>query len=453
MWSIRFIHHYALTLCHLRDGVWECVDRRSIALGKAVSMIISWIIPFIILLSSLVATGFVWVVCSRQISAQRERAIRAETTLASERTAHEAQLATLRDGDQRLQDAFARLSSDALQRTTDQLMQLAHERLERQQQVARSDLDSLISPLRTALAHQQQHITQLESARERAYGGIEEQLKRMSADQLKLQHETANLIKALRQPQVRGRWGELQLRQVVELAGMSSYCDFYEQQTVTTEDGNRQRPDMQVRLPNQRQIVVDSKVPLAAYLQALEASDDDTRTAHLQDHARQVRSHVTDMSRRAYHKQIDGAHDFLVLFIPGEVFYRAALEHDSELLEYAFSKGIILATPTTLIAVLKAVALGWRETRMTQEAQQIKEAGEKVYKALTTLASYMSTLGRGLEQTTTAYNKAIGNMEVSVLAAARQLHELDVSSEPIVPPKLLNETLRTFSKVELASGD
>jgi DNA recombination protein RmuC len=317
---------------------------------------------------------------------------------------------------------------------------------------AQRDLASMIDPLKVALDQQQRRVDELERERQKAYGSIETLLVRMTSDQNQLQSETANLVKALRQPQVRGRWGEIQLRQVVELAGMSNMCDFDEQQTNTSEDGKRQRPDLLVRLPNQRRIVVDSKVPLSAYLESLECTNDAERAIKLDKHAAQVRSHVNDMHLREYQDSIDGAYDFLVLFIPGEVFYRAALEHDLELLEYAFKKNIILATPTTLIALLKAVALGWREARLATDAQHVKEEGEKIYRAISTLAGYIADLGKSLKTTVGNYNKVIGNVEVTLFTSARRMRDLEVSSLVIAETPRIEEPLRDFSRQELLAS-
>lgn len=372
-----------------------------------------------------------WLIAGRQIAALTARAVSAETRLMA-----------AEQGEQHLREAFASLSRDALRANSDEFISRAER-----------DLGSLVDPLKTALADQQRRVDELERERQKAYGSIEQMLQRMTADQQQLQGETAKLVKSLRQPQVRGRWGELQLRQVVELAGMSHLCDFVEQRGIAGNEGTRQRPDLQVRLPNQRVIVVDAKVPLSAYLDAIECNDDGERAERLRHHARQVREHVGDMCKRAYQHKIDGAYDFLVLFIPGEVFYRAALEHDADLLEFAFQKGVIIATPSTLIALLKAVALGWREARLAEDARQIRDEGERLYKAIGTLAGYVSDLGKALGKTVTHYNRAIGNMETTLFLSARRLRELEVSNASMEQPPTIDEALRTFSREELLQGD
>jgi DNA recombination protein RmuC len=369
----------------------------------------------------------VGIVASRRINALTVRAVAAET-----------QLTAAQQGEQHLRDAFASLSRDALRVNSDEFVTRAQR-----------DLGSLVDPLKTALAEQQRRVDELERERQKAYGSIEQMLKRMTSDQQMLQSETAKLVKSLRQPQVRGRWGEIQLRQVVELAGMSHLCDFVEQETIADDEGGRQRPDLQVRLPNQRVIVVDAKVPLSAYLDAIECDDEEERIVRLKHHARQIHDHVVDMSRRDYQRKIEGAYDFLVLFIPGEVFYRAALEHDADLLEFALKKGVIIATPSTLIAVLKAVALGWREARLAEDARKIKDEGERLYKALGTLSGYVNDLGKALGRSVSHYNKAIGSMETTLFLSAKRLRELEVSSTPLSTPEPIEEALREVSRAEL----
>lgn len=395
-----------------------------------------------IFVGALVAALITALIYARKLAALHARELRAE-----------AHLSALQNSEQHMREAFASLSSAALEANNQHFLALAQERMERQQQAVKNDLSALVDPLKTTLEEQKQNLRVIEQARTESYSRLDALIVTLKEDQLRLHNETANLVKALRQPHVRGRWGEVQLRRVVELAGMSNYCDFDEQKTMHNDEGKRLRPDMQVRLPNQRHIVVDSKVPLMAYLEALEAPDETTRTEKLKSHAQQIRAHVDIMSKRDYQRQIDGAHDFVVLFIPGEVFYSAALEHDRELLDYAAQKSVILATPTTLIALLKAVAQGWREARLAADAHKVKEAGEQIYKDLTTLAGYITELGKGLDKAVGAYNKTIGNIESRLLGHARRLSELEISSESIAAPAYLNETLRTFNKPELTQGD
>jgi DNA recombination protein RmuC len=385
-----------------------------------------------------------------------ERATQAEANLEAERRASNEKIAALQEAETRLRDVFGNLSNQALQQNTKHFLTLVKQQLDQQQQNAsggltqhKQEITALLEPLKTSLTQQQQAITAIERSRQQAYGSIEEQLKGMAEDQRRLQAETANLVTALRQPHVRGRWGEIQLQRVVELAGMQEYCDFTQQQGSSGVDGNQQRPDMLVHLPNKRHIVVDAKVPFSAYLEALEASDAATRKEKLKSHAKQIRTHIDQMNKRSYHQAIDGSHDFTVLFIPGEVFYSAALEHDHELLEYGFGKRIIITTPTTLIALLKAVALGWHETRLTANAELIKQYGEEIYKRLNTVVSHMVNLGKTLDKSVEHYNSVIGSMERNLLTSARRMHELQIGDDDLADLEPLDRTSRQFSKPEL----
>lgn len=408
---------------------------------------------------ALLAAGIVWFVYSRKLKTERqslaqaqERAVRAETTLESERQSHAARLQELEANEQRMKDAFAHLSSEILQKSSEQFLQLAQERIERQQEHVKHDLSALVEPLRSSLDRQAEQVQQLEQLRQHAFGTIEEQLRRMTEDQQRLQSETANLVKALRQPQVRGRWGEFQLEQVVKLAGMSEHCDFSTQVSMRNEEGALQRPDMLIRLPNQRTVVIDSKVPLEAYLAAIEAQNDEERKAQMEQHAKQIRKHIDEMGKRNYQAQINGAYDFVVLFIPGEVFLNAALEHDKGLLEHAFNKGVILATPSSLIGLLKAVALGWREARLSEDAHKIKLEGEKLYKALSSLVEHIATLGKNLNTSVLTYNKLIGSIETRFLPSARKMRELQISDKELTEPELIEATIRPFTKQELVES-
>ena len=334
----------------------------------------------------------------------------------------------------RLTESFQELSNRSLQANSDTFLKLAEQNLGTQQEKARSDLnerekavEALVKPIREALDASQRQISELEKSRSEAYGGIKSQLESMHLSQKSLTKETKNLVNALRRPEVRGRWGEITLRRLVELAGMVEHCDFVEQvHTTTTGDGQAIRPDMVVRMPDQRELVVDVKTPLDAYLSAAEAENDAERQIGLERHAKNVRAHIRMLASKAYWNQFDQSPEFVILFIPGDQFLSAALNEQPDLIEYALSEHIILATPTSFVALLKAVAYGWRQMALADNAKEIRALAEDLYARLATYVSHMNKVGRQLSSSVEHYNRAVGSLERSVLPGARKFVELGV---------------------------
>jgi DNA recombination protein RmuC len=356
-------------------------------------------------------------------------------TLARERAAAEERQAAWEDTRRQLSGEFAQLSAQALERNNAQFLELADARLKETQQAARGDLErrqqaieQLLSPLRDQLGKYEQGLRALELERQRAYTGLCEQVRHLSESQDRLQAETRNLVTALRAPATRGRWGEMQLRRVVEMAGMVEHCDFDEQITAVAAEG-RLRPDMVVRLPAGRCVVVDAKVPFQAFVDAIEATDEQARQAHLVSHARQLRAHVDALAKKEYWQQFAQSPEFVVAFVPGDPLLAAAFEHDPTLLEHAMASHVVLATPTNLIALLRTVAAGWQQEAVAENAQRVQQIGRDLYKRLCAFGDHLAKAGRGLAGAVDAYNKAVGSLERSVLPQARRFQELGVVSD------------------------
>jgi DNA recombination protein RmuC len=364
------------------------------------------------------------------------------TTLELERKAAQEKLAGL-------EQTFVALSNRALKENNTAFLQLAQESLKQFHVQAKGDLElkekaveNLIKPVREALEKTEQQIRLMENDRKEAYGSLTKHLETMVQTQQLLQGETRNLVQALRRPEVRGQWGEMTLKRLAELAGMVEHCDFYEQEHTDTEDG-RMRPDMIVRMPDGREIVVDVKTPLDAYLSAVEASDDETRRKHLEHHARKVRERVRELSSKAYWTQFKNAPDFVILFIPGDQFLGAALDIDRSLLEDALKQKVILTTPTSFVALLRAVAYGWRQESLTANAEHIRDVGEELYGRLATFSEHLMKLGRSLNGTVADYNKTVGSFEAKLLPGARKFSEMGVGGDKALEePERIDKAVR-----------
>lgn len=395
-----------------------------------------------------------------ETQAQTYRNQLAEMTsrLEAERKAAEEKQALLERAETKLSDTFKALSADALKGASEQFLHLAKSTLASQTEEAKGEIEkrktaieTLVKPVADSLGKFELRIGEIEKLREGAYSELKEQVRALGEGQLGLQKETASLVKALRQPTGRGQWGEMQLRRVVELAGMQEHCDFTLQTSSTTDEGKRLRPDLVVRLPGGKTIVVDSKTPMDAYLNALETADETERERFLHQHAAQVRTHIQQLSSKKYTEQFDDTPEFTVLFLPSESFFSAALHSDPGLIERGVDHGVILATPTTLIALLKAVAYGWRQEALALNAKEISALGRTMHERLGKLADHFSSLGKSLNSAVDHYNKAIGSYETRVMSTARKFEELKAAPENTTLPDI--EAIDKTTRPLLANPD
>ena len=407
-------------------------------------MTVVWIV-----LAFAVGAAVTWVLV-RQQAAARIAALEVKLQASDERHT------ILSHAEQTLRDAFRSMASEALQANSQSLTALAQASLEKTNEQVKGDLDrrhaaiaDLVRPLADTLLAVDQKLGVVEKDRIAANASLAEQLKQVGSGLTSLQGETGKLVKALRQPHVRGHWGEVQLRQVVELAGMIEHTDFLEQVTLTNEDG-RFRPDLVVRLPGGKRVIVDAKAPLAAYFDAVEAGDDVERAAKLGDHARQVRDHLVRLGSKAYWSQFDDTPEFVVMFLPGEALFSAALSHDPLLIEHGIANRVVLASPTTLIALLKAVSYGWRQERLQANAQQISDLGRELYQRLLVLATHYDDVKRGLDRAVDAYNRSVASLETRVLVTARRFRDLGASSGDDIPElETIEKTTREVQAPEI----
>ncbi len=393
-----------------------------------------------------------------ELDVERQSKVEALTKLDASQKSFEEQKALIEAMKTEMTDTFNALSSAALKSSSEDFLRLASEHLGKVVADTKGKLgehqaamDGMIKPLYETLKRYEEQIRSIEESRHKAYGSLEEQLRALALTHENLQRETSNLVSALRKPQVRGRWGEMQLRRVAELSGMSMHCDFTEQQSMDTEKG-RIRPDMIVHLPMEREIVVDSKVSLEAYLDAIAATTEDERKAKMEKHAQQVRSHMNKLASKEYWSQFKQSPEFVVLFIPGESFLSSALDMDNTIIEDGIEKRVIVATPTTFIALLRAIAYGWRQEQLTKNAQEISELGRQLYERMNILVQHFDSIGSNLEKAISAYNKAVGSMESRILPSVRRFKELGVTGADEIPViEQIDQTPRNLSILELDS--
>jgi DNA recombination protein RmuC len=384
--------------------------------------------------------------------------VRLTAELAHARSGAQDKLAMLREEQERLVHEFERLSAQALRRNNEQFLQLAGERLKGDEQRAVAELeqrrqavDQLVRPLAEQLGKVEAQLTAVERNRTEAYAELREQVRGMSKTSEQLRVETSQLVAALRAPQVRGRWGEMQLRRVVESAGMVEHCDFDEQASVRTDDGLL-RPDLVVRMAGGKNVVVDAKVPFAGWLEAMEAREDHQRAARLRAHVRHVKDHLDELAAKKYWEHLDPTPEFVVMFVPAEVFLNAALEQEPALLEYAFERNVVIATPQTLVALLRTVAYTWRQESLARNAQDVLRLGRDLHGRLATLGGHVGKLGGALNAAVRQYNSTVSSLESRVLVSARRFADLKVADDDLATPAQVEIVARQVQAPELVAS-
>jgi DNA recombination protein RmuC len=392
-----------------------------------------------------------------RLATGQAEAARLITELDHERRASAERAATFDETRQQLTGEFARLSTEALQKNNEQFLQLADTKLKETREAADGELakrqvaiEQLLKPIGEQLGKYDEGMQRLEVERQGAYSTLTEQMKHLSTSHALLQKETGNLVKALRAPQSRGQWGELQLRRVVEMAGMLEHCDFDEQVT-SDADGGRMRPDMVVHIPGGMNVAVDAKVPMQAFLDANDADDETVRRAHLASHGRQLKAHIDQLAKKEYWKRVDPSPEFVVAFIPGDPLLTAALESEPGLMEHASANNVLLATPTSLIALLRTVAYGWQQDTLAQNAREVQQLGTELYQRLSVLGDHVAGVGKGLNTAVAAYNKAVGSLETRVLVTARRFVEMGVGGgeKDLPQPASIDAVTRALQAPEL----
>jgi len=388
-----------------------------------------------LLIAAIVGALLSYVYLQRKLATLREKNAALSTRLDVEQQNNIEKIEALEKARAQLTETFTALSSQALKNNNEEFLKLAQENLKQYQAQAVNELEKkeksiehLLNPIKETLSKTEEQIRSMEKDREKSHGALSEQLTSMAQSQATLQDETRKLVTALRRPEVRGQWGEMTLKRLAELAGMVEHCDFFEQEQVQTDEGAL-RPDMIVRMPDGREIVVDVKTPLDAYINAIEAVDDNERQIQLSRHTKNVKQRINELADKAYWQQFKNAPDFVVLFIPGDQFLSAALDQEPAILENALARQVILATPTSFVALLRAVGYGWRQEQLAENAEHIKTVGEELYGRLQTFTEHLQKLGKSLDSGMKHYNSAVGSFDSRVLPSARKFNEMGIATD------------------------